>query len=142
MIRLTDATVLALTKLRTRKFRTIVTIVMSALVFAILIGALAVTQGVFKSLASFSHEGLNDRYLVMATKAGGLEDGIFTRPALIERSKQLYDQIVADKKAYAAQLGLPYDSTVEPLPYVSRDGDPKNNRLIMDRPTAQQVFNE
>lgn len=143
MIRLTDATVLAATKLRTRKIRTITTIIISALVFSIIIAALSVTQGVFKSLTDFSHEGISDKYLVFATPAGSmLDEGVFTKPDLIERAKQLHGETVTAKKAYAKQLGLMYGPATEPLPYMSYDGDPANNRLLPSGAIADQVLGE
>ena len=142
MIRLTDATTLALTKLRTRKIRTSVTVTLSALVFAILIAALSLSQGVFKSLEDFSHEGLNDRYLVMTQPGGSMEEGLAKRPELIERAKQLYDERVIEKKAAAKELGVLYDADSDALPYSSYDGDPKNNRLLYEDPIVKQVFAE
>lgn len=119
MMRLRDAGLLAFTKFRTRGVRTIITIAVSGLLFAVLIGALVAWQGIQNSMTSFSQEGLNGRYIVSATAdsalAGG-DAGILRNIAVQKRAQQLYDDTVAAKTAAAKKLAVDYDPATEPLP--------------------------
>ncbi|HEU4984277.1 MAG TPA: hypothetical protein VFT58_01445, partial [Nitrososphaera sp.] len=84
MIRLHDATMLALTKLRTRKVRLVVTIVVSGLLFSALAGASFVARGVMGGISGFSKEGLGDRYIVQAYPQANY--GFSENPEVMERA--------------------------------------------------------
>lgn len=116
MISIRDTTVLALTKLKTRRLRTILTVIISGLLFAALIAALLVGQGVTTSINRFNKRGLNSRYIVQATTDPPLTNGILQNKDIQARATQIYEQTVADKKVAAKKLHITYDSTSDPLP--------------------------
>lgn len=107
MIRFREATTLALTKLRIRKVRLVVTIVISGLLFGMLAALSMISQGVFSSVANFGEEGFADRYIVRAIGMGyaGGDDPV------IERAKAIHKETVAQKQAEAKRLGIEYDAT-------------------------------
>src|SRR5688572_23254082 len=108
MIRLHDATMLALTKLRTRKVRLIVTVVVSGLLFSALAGASFVARGVMSGISGFGEEGLGDRYIVQAYPQ--INYGFSENPEVIARSVAIHKDTVARKKAEAKRLGITYDA--------------------------------
>ena len=63
MIRLTDAYVLARTKLRVHKIRTWVAISVSGALFGLLVTIIIVSSGIFASIKSFSEDGYSSRFL-------------------------------------------------------------------------------
>lgn len=150
MIRLRDASLLALTKLRTRRVRTLITIVVSGLLFAALIAALIVTQGARTSVESFNQEGINNRYIVSATAdspLGGADNSILHNLDVQKRAQQIYDQTVTDKAAAAKKLGISYDPKSEPLPLMQlgdgTHGRPVKTILNIGRsPAASQAVKE
>src|SRR5690348_10759808 len=97
MIRIHDATMLALTKLRTRKVRLIITILISGLLFSGLAGASYVIRGMIASASSFNKEGLGNRYIVQANTQPSVN--FFTNPDVINRAIDLQKDLVARKKA-------------------------------------------
>lgn len=113
MIRLGDAFVLAGTKLRTRKTRTIVTAALASLLFAALVMAVTVVRGGINSYVTYSKSGLYQRYIAQAMFLGGGGPDMRS-PELILRAKELDKQVVIDKRADAKRLGIEYDPTVEP----------------------------
>jgi hypothetical protein len=150
MMRLRDASLLALTKLRTRRIRTLITIVISGLLFAILVAALVVEQGMSNSIASFNQEGLNSRYVVHSSTdsiLGGGDAGILHNLDVQKRAQQIYDQTVASKTAAAKKLGITFDPKTEPLPLRELGGGelgrPVNTILNLGRsPAVSQAINE
>ena len=64
MIRLTDAYVLARTKLRVHKIRTWVAISVSGALFELLVTIIIVSSGIFASIKSFSEDGYSSRFLL------------------------------------------------------------------------------
>src|SRR4029078_35534 len=104
MIRLPDATPLALTKLRTRKIRLAITIIISGLLFGGLAGASFAARGVMGSIASFSQEGFGNRYIVAAFPQA--DTSIINRSETIDRAQAIYKDTVARKQAEAKRLGI------------------------------------
>lgn len=150
MMRLRDASLLAFTKLRTRQVRTLITIAISGLLFAILLAALIVAQGISNSITSFNQEGLNSRYVVSASTdsvLSGGDAGILHNLDVQKRAQQIYNQTVADKTAAAKKLGITYDPTSEPLPLRELGGGelgrPVNTILNIGRsPAVAQAMKE
>lgn len=142
MIGLIDATVLAVTKLRTRQIRTIVTIGISGVLFAALVGALIVFQGGFRSITAFNKNGLGSRYIVTAAPDFPLSGNWLQSKALITRAQQIYTQTIADKKAAAKKLGITYDPATEPAPTVDPDGVAGHAYLSFAAPSVQQAVQE
>lgn len=115
MIRLADAAILALTKLRTRKVRTIVTVVTASLLFSILVFAVAVSGGIIESAKRFTSGDLSERYLVNVQAMNAVDD-LYGNSDTQARAVELQTKVVADKKAAAKRLGLEYDPLTEPKP--------------------------
>lgn len=99
MIKLSDVALLYLTKLHTRKIRTIITILLTSMLFGVLVMGSLVTDGVFQGVDSFKRNGLTGRYIVSVTKAFDSNAGATTSkdPALIAEAKKRYQQLVKAK---------------------------------------------
>ncbi|MGO3702135.1 MAG: FtsX-like permease family protein [Candidatus Saccharimonadales bacterium] len=125
MIRLTDTTTLAFTKLRARKIRTTATVALASLLFGVLAAASLVTTGAFKSLADFRADGLTSRYIVAVDPAPSGEGliGIQKDPAMVAEAKKRFEALVAQKTEAAKELNISYNSVSEIAPYaLSADG--------------------
>lgn len=141
MIRFRDAGTLALTKLRTRKVRLIVTVVISGLLFTGLAGASMVTRGAFGSIESFSDEGFGKRFIV-----SGISEQVFgyhNDQSVIARAKQLHQQTLDRKVAEAKRLRLQFDPKTEPLPVHEFD-TPEGTQQSLDftHPAALEAISE
>lgn len=124
MIRIKDASILALTKLRARKIRTIITVMVSGLLFAGLIAALIAAQGADQSIKKFNATGLGDRYIVLANSDAYTSDlrEIRHKQSSINLAKQIYEKTVEDKKQAAEKLGIPYTPSPIQKPVQDFDG--------------------
>ena len=145
MIRLSEAALLAYTKLRTRRIRTAITVVVSGLLFAGLIGALIVAAGTSKSIESFSQEGLNSRYIVATSVDQPNSAKAFSDAGTRTRAQQIYDQTVAAKKAEAKKLGIVYDPSTDQAPLITipaMAGQPSSQQLNPTTPAAQRAIQE
>lgn len=112
MLRITDSLRLAGTKLRVRRIRLSITVVVSGLLFAALLAGLTMLMGAQRSIEEFDRGSLNNRYLVAQTaiRPNNIEfTSNITARAEVERT-----QMIKDKQALAARLGLPYDPKSEP----------------------------
>lgn len=112
MLRITDSLRLAGTKLRVRRIRLSITVVVSGLLFAALLAGLTMLIGAQRSVEEFDRGSLNNRYLVAQTaiRPNNIEfTSNLTARAEVERA-----QMIKDKQALAARLGLPYDPKSEP----------------------------
>lgn len=139
MIRLNDGALLAITKLRTRKVRTVVTVVTASLLFGGLIGATLVVGGVVQSTKSFTKGGLSDRYITNVQYFGAT--AYDTDSSTLQSSAtKIYDKLVKDKKAESARLGVDYDPSMEQKPVVK---DPSGGSYLdTTAPSAQQAIDE
>lgn len=141
MIRLREATTLALTKLRTRKVRLTVTIVISGLLFSGLAGASIVAHGVINSITSFSKEGLGSRYIVQAYPQSGFN--FITDKSVTDRATAIQKDTVARKKAAAKALGITYEPASDPGPVNEFDSPGgKQSSLNPTHPAAKQAVEE
>ncbi len=140
MIRLSDAAILAATKLRTRKVRTVVTAVLASLLFAVLVFAFTVVRGTVGSYVRYSENGLSSRYITSAYNAS-FDQIDYSSPELIVQAKERHKQIVEQKKADAKRLGLQYDAASEP-PAVEKYEEGGKEQLNMQSLAAQQVYAE
>ena len=138
MISAVDAFVLASTKLRTRKVRTIVTAITASLLFGILIGAIFILSGVLHGAERFTNTGLSNRYIVSYDDfhSGQFDD----TPQLQARATELYNVRITAKKAEAKRLGIEFDQTSEMRP-VTTDAD-GNKYIDATSPSAQQAIDE
>lgn len=145
MIRMRDAATLALTKLRTRKIRLTITIVISGLLFAGLVGASMIARGAFASIQDFGKEGLGDRYIVSGTSSDIYGGGaFFANPTVIERAIAIQKDTVTRKKAEAKRLDIPYDPATEPPAFDEYElpGGGKQRSVAMQTDAGKQAINE
>ncbi len=145
MIGFGDASLLAVTKLRTRRIRTLVTVATSGLLFAILIAATIIAQGASNSIQSFSKEGLNDIYVVKATSDPLLHYGVLEDPTIQTQAQTLFTQLVAAKTAEAKKLGISYDPTTELQPVATAASGPagqQETRLNLQSYAAQEALSQ
>lgn len=141
MIRLRDATMLALTKLRTRKVRLIVTIVVSGLLFSALAGASLVARGIMGGVSGFSKEGLGDRYIVQAYPQ--INYSFSENSEVIERALAIHKDTVARKKTEAKRLGIPYNADNDPAPQQEFDTPGGKKRFLnSEHPASKQAIQE
>lgn len=137
MIRLADAMTLALTKLRTRKLRTIVTIIIASLLFSGLALSAFVAGGVLTSARQFTSGNLSERFIANIGFSADMD--LYSNPDIQARANQLYPQIVAEKKASAKQLGIDYNPNDEPKPVEENEGGKYLNTSSL---AAQRAIDE
>jgi hypothetical protein len=142
MIRLREATVIAGTKFRTRQARTIITIVISGLLFGCLVAALAVFQGASDSVKQFSAEGLGNRYIVKAVTDPVVNNNTLNNKSIQRRAQQIYKQMVAEKAAAAKKLGVSYNSSQDRKPVVKPPEENGAAFLDITTPAAEQAMEE
>lgn len=130
MIRFRDATTLALTKLRTRKVRLIVTVVISGLLFSGLAGASMIARGAVDSINDFGKEGLGDRYITEAAAQSSYQ--FFENVEIIDRATAIHKETVARKKVEAKRLGIAYDAATDPGPVTEYSGPGGDKQRSLD----------
>ena len=127
MIKFTDTIVLACTKLRARKVRTIVTVTLASLLFGVLVAVSLLTTGAFKSITDFREDGLTSRYIVAVFSSGneaGSTGEMRRDPELITEAKARYEALIDEKTAEAERLEIPYHQASDQPPYtMSADGE-------------------
>jgi ABC-type antimicrobial peptide transport system permease subunit len=142
MIRFIDATVLALTKLRTHKIRTAITVIIPSLLFGILFAVLIMSEGVFNSFSNFNKEGYGSRFIIGANPIPFDDYKLMQDKTIITRAKEIYRKAVADKKAAAQKLGVPYDESSEIPPIFNYTGKIEDEYLSTGSPYAIQALKE
>lgn len=138
MIKFTDTALLAYTKLRARKIRTIITVLLASLLFGVLITASLVITGAFHSVAEFRNDGLTSRYIVSVYSTPPDQTAFQTMmrdPGLIAQAKTRYKALIANKTAEAKRLGLAYEQSSDQLPYTI-DADGHTERLAFNDPNG------
>lgn len=140
MLRITDSLRLAGTKLRVRRIRLSITVVVSGLLFAALLAGLTMLMGAQRSIEEFDRGSLNNRYLVAQTAIR--PNNIEFTSSLTARAEVERTQMIKDKQALAARLGLPYDPKSEP-PIMQSFPDsqpyPNNQSVIVQRLIRQET---
>lgn len=142
MIRLRDATILAYTKLRTRKIRTGITVAISGILFGLLFAFVLVVAGVEKSVDDFGNEGLGKRFIasVFPGNGSGEEFIDFSRDkVVIKRAEEIQKTRIEDKKLEAKKLGIIYDPAQEKDVTEIID---KEKYLSLDTPAAKAAIKE
>lgn len=154
MIKLGDVALLSLTKLHTRKIRTIITILLTSILFGVLVMGSLVTNGVFRGVDSFKWNGLTGRYIVSVAKAFDSNAGATTSkdPALIAEAKKRYQQLVKAKTVEAKRLGIDYLQESDDPPYSRLDDNSEMlkpsdsngiiHRLLKEKFSGQPVIDE
>lgn len=125
-----DAIILAITKLKTRRIRLIVTLVIASLLFIILATVSLLVNGTFFSIERFSEEGLGKRYIIQAQPADSSSNFIelYSEPELIAEAKRLHSKQQAEKSALAKELGIEYDPRLDVQPVESFE--PNNGETL------------
>lgn len=138
MLRITDSLRLAGTKLRVRRIRLSITVVVSGLLFAALLAGLTMLMGAQRSVEEFDRGSLNSRYLVAQTAIR--PNNIEFTSNLTARAEAERTQMIKDKQALAARLGLSYDPKSEPPIMQSfPDSQPYPN---YQSPVVQKIIRE
>lgn len=128
MMRVSDAAILAGTKLKTRRVRMTITSVIAGLLFIVAICLSLLVSGVIKSVENFNKEGYGSRYLVSlnADPSLGADGSIYNR---LQDDKDLqaelelkYKTYKKEKAAYAKLVGAEYDPKNEPPLFEEFDG--------------------
>lgn len=123
MIRFGDAAVLALTKLRARKVRTIFTIIIAGLLFGVVATIIFISDGALGSIEKLTKESMTGRYIVSGMAQSFFDPSpYYTDPELIQKALAEHKQLVADKKAEAKRLGIEYDASQDPSPVETVNG--------------------
>ena len=142
MIKLSDAAILALTKLRTRRVRTLITLIISSLLFGCLVAALLVAKGALDSINKFNSIGFGNRYIVQAMTPSPIAT-VLTNPSIMSNATQIYNQTIVAKKAAAKKLGITYDSTTEINPIINANAQYNiAATLNPSSPSAQTAISE
>ena len=141
MIRLADAALLASTKLRTRKVRTIVTATLASLLFAGLVAAFTIVSGVIGSYTDYSKNSLAERYITQVAWLNNSVQANYESPELIAKAKARNIQIVADKKIDAKRLGIVYDPIAD-QPVVLPPNPGMSEMLNAQNLAVQQILAE
>lgn len=142
MIHLSDATVLAYTKLRTRKVRTTITVIISGILFSLLVFIIVAFNGIERSVNSFSEEGLGKRYIATATDMSTFQNSLaaqYNNKDILARAKAIHAETVEAKKKEAKRLNISYDPENEVAP-VEKSGN--DEWLNMTADAAQKALVE
>lgn len=117
MITTRDALILAVTKLKTRRIRLIITLIVSGLLFIVLASVSIIMNGAISSVESFSEEGLGKRYIVKVDQVNpDITFQLANDKELIVAAKSRFEQLKKDKSAEAKRLGIQYDASTEQSP--------------------------
>ncbi|MCU0667312.1 MAG: ABC transporter permease [Patescibacteria group bacterium] len=136
MILFRDTTKLALTKLKIRIPRLIITVIVASLLFSLCIFVLVIVKGAVNSLESFNSEGLSNRYLVIGNTAVNLN--IYNNPELIKMVEDAQKEQIKQKTAEAKRLGIEYDPKSE-QPWVETAPD-KSKYLMGNSLTVNNII--
>lgn len=141
MIRFRDSLTLALTKLRTRKVRLLVTIIVSGLLLSGLMAASFITRGAFASIENFNKEGLGKRFIVSGTDIRSVD--LYQKTEVIDLALQIHKDTVARKKTEAKRLGIEYNAAQDPSPVNEVDTpNGKERYLSPEVPTGKQAIEQ
>ena len=135
MIRLTDAYVLARTKLRVHKIRTWVAISVSGALFGLLVTIIIVSSGIFASIKSFSEDGYSSRFLLQTGQSTAELynwDSESVKPEFISAVEELYKQGIAARVAEAKRLAYTYDPKVDDPSPVTVDPVSKKKSISIE----------
>ena len=117
MIRLSDAFVLAYTKLRVHQIRTGVAVGVSGLLFGLIVAVIIIAQGVFSSVESFSDVGLNNRTILNVSYSSGNigfnEYNNREDQAFILEIENAHKDLIAKKTAAAKKYNIAYEPAIE-----------------------------
>ena len=155
MIRLGDAGLLALTKLRGRKLRTALTAIVTGLLFGIPVTMSLCFNGFIDSVEAFRTAGLTGRYIVSVANApsdDARSPNVMSDRPLVTKAKARYEQLVKQKTAEAKRLGVEYSQVNDQPPYtkaadgsemlVMSDANGITYQILKDYYGNQPAFND
>lgn len=128
MIRLTDAFVLAYTKLRVHRIRTGIAVAISGLLFGLIAAVIIVSQGIFSSVDGFSDVGLNNRTILNISHFEAPSFNEYanrTDPAFVSEVEDAYKAMIAKKTAAAKKYGIQYTAATEDPSPITTDSQSK-----------------
>lgn len=135
-----DSGRLAVTKLRTRKFRLIITVVVSSLLFSILFAASFSVNGVYTSLKEFNQSGLGNRYFVTGNNLNNDSYNKQSDPELVKQAIAIEKEVQVKKVAEAKRLNITYDPKTD-TPYTLEGGyDGKTKSINIDIPALRELL--
>jgi len=152
MIGIADSLILAAAKLRSKRLLLLSTIVVSGLLFAVLFAVIIVSNGITKSVNGYTYVALNGKYFVKATPV--IPQDVYgpsrlnPSPDLVNALTVLQTKYIADQKALAAQLKIPFDPATIPQILVpdpfSNKSSPEASKLMInfDSPVYQQYVQQ
>ena len=152
MIEIMDSLTLATAKLRSKRLLLLSTVVVSGLLFAVLFAAIIVSGGITKSVNGYTNATLNGKYLVKATPV--IPQDVYgpsrfnPSPDLVNELTSLQTKYIADQRALAAQLKIPFDPTTIPQilvpdPFANKASTGASKVMInFDSPVYQQYTQE
>lgn len=127
MINPKNSLTLALTKLKVRKLRTIITIIIASLTFSVLIFAMMIFDGFFlQSLHNFSKQTLSSKNILKGTG----QNYYYSKQGIdkndLKTLDEMLDQEIASRSKRAKELGLEFDSKqarqiLKPYYHVDKD---------------------
>ncbi len=144
MIGIRDTLTLAMTKTRTRKVRTLFTIVIAGLLFSFIMTVLLVTQGFFQGAERLNKQAMTGRYIIGASAPFTMNtpSNPYSDKEVIARAQKLYDERVNEMKQEAKRVGLEFDPSSEPKPYTIIDTTTGEKTLSTDSKIGQQLMAE
>lgn len=142
MIWPSTAAQLALTKLKTRKVRLLVTLFISSILFAIILAASMTARGAVGGIEKFSKTGFGNRYITHANSNTQIFDYI-SNPSLIAQTLDMQKNLQAKKAAEAKNLGLTYDAKAD-VPLVNEMDTPngKDQQLNIQEPQVLKLVED
>lgn len=137
MILLRDASRLALTKLRVRVPRYIITVVISSMLFAFIVFSVFLANGIVRSVKKLNDNGLSNRYFT-ATSINMFEFP-YSNSDVIAQTEKAQANMITQKKVAAKKLGIEYDSKSE-TPWVTTQPDNTKSAMPVND-TVMQIAN-
>lgn len=116
MISVTQATKLAITKMKMKKATLIMSIMISSLLFSLLIACIIIFSGAEKSITSYIEKANNNKYFVKVDPVIPVGTATFSTDLSIDEIKEIKSAEVGyyeNIKLKYAELGLNYDSSME-----------------------------
>lgn len=115
---LLDTYILARTKLRTHRVRTGLVMFVSALLFAVLAFGVIVLAGVQSSADRIIRDSMSGRYIAQGSESHdyNLANQYLKDPEVLADAVSRHKELVAQKTAYAKQLGIEYDPKSDSQP--------------------------
>jgi hypothetical protein len=141
MIRLSDAIVLARTKLHSKRVLLISTIIVSGILFAVLYAAVIIFSGVRSSVNNYTHEALNGKYFVKSSPV--IPQSVYgpgriaPSEGIVRELKALQADYIKQQKTIAKDKGIAFDEkSIDPIlipnPFTNEKSSNENLSLMIN----------